>query len=773
MAALKLPPNFPKDYLIEGISVVEDRKIGEGAYGIVKLGNYHGLTVAIKKLLPSFFPIGVDMQKLDEEAQIILESFFNECSKLSRIRHPNVIQLLGVTIDHETRLPAIVMELMHESLTQLLKRTANLPLYLEVKISHDITKALAYLHKAFNPPMVHRDLSSNNILISKDYRAKVTDLGVSKFEASSFFQRMANTPAPGTIVYMAPEVRSIPADCSPAMDIFAFGVIVIQINTHKFPHPGPEQEKGKFGLPKAIPEPERRHNHIKLISRGHPLRSIALDCIKNSPKARPSALDICMELEKIKNTSSYEESRLACQIKDGEAERIREQISTLQHDIETTRGELVMAQSEINRLTRDLTSEQREAQQLRDQFLSPSHSHMGATPVTTTQESPSGSKGQSKSKIFHKLKRKKKTKSSNEKQEIEVDEETLDNSSEDLSTSEGFAVITPNSLSEAQREHSRKNLKESRFLWTSHRCMLEGLQGVTLRAYTIGSRLYLCGGATATSQPNTQVFYCPTKNITRWTKTSIDAPQYYYASAIVNRELVLIGGVNSVDHVTTRKLSTYDSREKTWVEILPPLPTARSSASAVSWGDYLFVVGGINTSGNFTDAVEILHLSSQQWSTAMPLPRPLAGASVVIYRSRLYILGGATKDGLQKTLYSVGIDRLLSSISRINRLTSSSMDVWSHHQDSPYTLMSLCLFNGYMLAFGGNERTASLSQPAEWVWAYFPDDEFNNWTLVQRMHTPRKLCCVTPLSSSGIVVIGGNPYFSVLDVADITPPSPR
>ena len=105
--------------LIEGISIVEDQKIGEGAYGIVKLGNYHGLTVAIKKLLPSFFPIGVDMQKLDEEAQIILESFFNECSKLSHIRHPNVIQLLGVTLDHETRLPAIVMELMHESLIQL------------------------------------------------------------------------------------------------------------------------------------------------------------------------------------------------------------------------------------------------------------------------------------------------------------------------------------------------------------------------------------------------------------------------------------------------------------------------------------------------------------------------------------------------------------------------------------------------------------------------------------------------------------------------------
>ena len=312
---IKLPANFPKDYVIEGIDVIEDRKLGEGAYGIVKLANYKGLTVAVKKLLPSFFPSGVSVKKLDEEAQIILESFFNECSKLSRIRHPNVIQLLGITIDKQTCLPAIVMELMYESLTQLLKRTSSLPLYLEVNITHDVAKALAYLHGAFTPPMVHRDLSSNNILISRDYRAKVTDLGVSKFESSSFFQRMANTPAPGTLAYMAPEVRHIPADCSPAMDVFALGVIIIQILSHKFPNPGPEQEKGKLGFPKTVPETERRHNHIKLINRSHPLKKIALDMLKNAPKSRPSALEVCSEIEQILMTGSYEESKLACQIK--------------------------------------------------------------------------------------------------------------------------------------------------------------------------------------------------------------------------------------------------------------------------------------------------------------------------------------------------------------------------------------------------------------------------------------------------------------------------
>ena len=314
MATIKLPKDFPRDYMIEGIVVDEDTRLGEGAYGVVKLAKYHGLTVAVKKLLPNFFPDGMDMKRLDDEAQVILESFFNECSKLSKIRHPNVIQLLGVTVDTQTGLPAIVMELMHESLTRLLRRSPSLPLSTEVNICHDVAKGLAYLHSAFTPPIVHRDLSSNNILISQDYHAKVTDLGVSKFEASSFFQRLGNTPAPGTMAYMAPEVRKIPADCSPAMDVFAFGVIVVQVRSHKFPNPSPEYEKTKFGLPKSVSEVDRRQKHIRSLDRNHPLRSIALDCLKNNPKGRPLAVDICAQLERVKQTTAYEESKLTCQV---------------------------------------------------------------------------------------------------------------------------------------------------------------------------------------------------------------------------------------------------------------------------------------------------------------------------------------------------------------------------------------------------------------------------------------------------------------------------
>lgn len=384
------------------------------------------------------------------------------------------------------------------------------------------------------------------------------------------------------------------------------------------------------------------------------------------------------------------------------------------------------------------------------------------------------------------LKRKKKSKKSKDRSEghsqvnssetgksleDEEEEEELYDEGED-SSEEGFAVITPNTITEAEMEQSKQRLKSTKFTWTSHRCLLEGLQGVTLRALVSGQRLYLCGGATATSQPNTYVYTCPTRNITSWAKLVQPAPQYYYASVIVNRELVLIGGIDTISHSCTRKISTYDIQEKVWVEALPPLPSARSSSAAVCWGDYLIVIGGINELGRVVDTVELLHLPSLQWHKAFSLPIALAGPSAAVFRSRLYVMGGSTFAGLTRAVYSVAIDRLLATTSRLNRFTLSSTSVWERHQDSPYTMMSLCLFNGYLLAFGGNEKTVSISQPAEWVWSFFPDDSGHSWTLVQRMNTGRKLCCAAPISSSTIAVFGGNPYFSVVDIANVTPPSP-
>ena len=303
--------DIPQDYLIGGVEVLEGNVLGEGAYGVVKLGKYFSLPCAVKKLKASMFPRG--LMQLDQQTEFILQSFYNECEKLCRIRHPNVVQFLGAYLDKQSHLPVLVMELMHESLSLLLHRTKTLPLYLEINICHDIAQALAYLH-SFRPAIVHRDLSSNNIMISEEYRAKITDLGVAKVARGAVFN-WDNTPAPGTLAYMPPEVRKIPADLSPAMDIFALGVNAVQIQTHKFPQPGPEFTSGVLGFSKIVSEKERRKQHLDMIPHTHPLRTIALDCLKDSPRERPSALRLCHKFEKIESAAEYQESMRLAKLK--------------------------------------------------------------------------------------------------------------------------------------------------------------------------------------------------------------------------------------------------------------------------------------------------------------------------------------------------------------------------------------------------------------------------------------------------------------------------
>ena len=139
-----------------------------------------------------------------------MQRFQQECSFLENIRHPNIVQYLGVTRDPESRLsPVLLMELLDESLTKMLKRSQrSLAYYVQVDICHNIVLAVAYLH---SNDIIHRDFSSNNVLIMAKSRAKVTDFGMSKLVGAA--PRMTPlTMCPGTLAYMPPESLGEPPD---------------------------------------------------------------------------------------------------------------------------------------------------------------------------------------------------------------------------------------------------------------------------------------------------------------------------------------------------------------------------------------------------------------------------------------------------------------------------------------------------------------------------------------------------------------------------------
>jgi len=129
-----------------------------------------------------------------------------------------------------------MMELMDDSLTKFLERSRKPILYhVQVDLCYDVALALAYLH---SNDIIHRDHSSNNVLLIGGRRAKLTDFGMMKlFNVSTTINQL--TMCPGAQVYMSPEALHDPPAYAKKLDCFSFDVLAIQIITQQFPDPGP------------------------------------------------------------------------------------------------------------------------------------------------------------------------------------------------------------------------------------------------------------------------------------------------------------------------------------------------------------------------------------------------------------------------------------------------------------------------------------------------------------------------------------------------------
>ncbi len=279
--------------------------LGVGSYGKVCRGKYGKLPCAAKLLHDTLFQSG------DPGIDNLTMRFHQECQFLSNIKHPNIVQYLGICRDPESDRPILLMELMDESLTKFLERdlAGPLPFHIQVNICHDVALALSYLHLN---GIIHRDLSSNNVLlIGEGSRAKVTDFGMSKLID---LKRDSLTHCPGTQAYMPPEALATPPQYSNKIDCFSHGVLTIQVITRKFPGPGDATTvitDEKFPTGRAyvfIPEGIRRKKDIELVRADHPLLPIALHCLRDTETERPSADDLCQRLALFKKELSYTES---------------------------------------------------------------------------------------------------------------------------------------------------------------------------------------------------------------------------------------------------------------------------------------------------------------------------------------------------------------------------------------------------------------------------------------------------------------------------------
>jgi len=146
---------------------------------------------------------------------------------MAEMRHPHVVQFLGLCFLEGSTLPVLVMERLDSSLDDLLESTPSLPLPLKQSLLVDIVRGLLYLHTR-NPPVVHRDLSARNVLLTSSLVAKVSDLGNARIVNLQPGQLARTlTRLPGTMAYMPPEAFDQHSQYGPRLDIFSFGHLTL------------------------------------------------------------------------------------------------------------------------------------------------------------------------------------------------------------------------------------------------------------------------------------------------------------------------------------------------------------------------------------------------------------------------------------------------------------------------------------------------------------------------------------------------------------------
>lgn len=170
--------------------------IGGGSFGSVYKATLNGKPVAVKILHERYF-----RERRGNNKYMV--QFQAECEILQNLQHKNVVMLREFFISHSSP-PMLITELLDCDLGKHIRNChpGKIPYSETVSIMLDVAEGLAYLHQQ-NPPILHRDLASKNILLTKERQAKIADVGLAKMLPEG--KQIYCSPVPGTPAYAAPE----------------------------------------------------------------------------------------------------------------------------------------------------------------------------------------------------------------------------------------------------------------------------------------------------------------------------------------------------------------------------------------------------------------------------------------------------------------------------------------------------------------------------------------------------------------------------------------
>ena len=262
-------------------------------------------------------------------------------------------------------------------------------------------------------------------------------------------------------------------------------------------------------------------------------------------------------------------------------------------------------------------------------------------------------------------------------------------------------------------------------------------------------KVYIGGGGARVSsdrEEETVIVYDP-----KW--DSYDTlPPYtckWFSMAVVNNQLVLVGGKDVQTGKATNKLGVWNELSKRWTHPLPPMTTASRSPSVASHNNrWLVVMGGFDDKTQLS-RVEILDTDSTQWYHTALLPQPLSYSLPAIIGNMCYLLGGDNKGGASKKVFSVCLDDLISQA--VSQPASASTPLtpspWQSLPDTPLKWSIALAFNGALLAVGGDYPGTKAN--------YHYQSSSRSWVKAGELPTKRSACTGTVLPSGDLYVAGG------------------
>ena len=195
----------------------------------------------------------------------------------------------------QAKLPWLLMELMQTSLKGFLEKyeQGKVPLHFKLSMLVDVAQGLEFLH---GQDIIHRDLSTNNVLLTKNLTAKIADLGVAKVVQEN--KMKTHTQTPGTPHFMPPEALKSKPHYGKPVDVFSLACVALHVMSHQWPAP-------KDLLPEdtmtAFTEMQRRDEYITFCAQPA-LKKLVELCLHNTPEQRPKISNVCEKLKELKVT---------------------------------------------------------------------------------------------------------------------------------------------------------------------------------------------------------------------------------------------------------------------------------------------------------------------------------------------------------------------------------------------------------------------------------------------------------------------------------------